>query len=328
MNIFKKITAKKALVISIYLLLLALIVFLTAIPVVFDLEHLDVQKWVTNSLINVGIMVVSIVLGEITGNDKLKERVGSLYQNALKRYNDMLEKLSDNQLIVYFSQFYIWYKARELKNKKISYLVQHGFDHQVAIRIVKFIEKEDLEIMLNENVIKIEPKTKKEIKFRKISQDEYEVLQEIYSTSFTLDAPKEYTYYLSAFDDNSSASILEKPKMLERKERSNKLFNRTFKILLSTFISVLWGTATISDVTGNKNAVIINLIARLSALIGGVLSGFLTSVVNVKLESEKLDDKYRVLKDLETHYDKGDFKPKSYDEIVEEELKEMEEREA
>lgn len=320
---FKKLTAKKTLVISIYALLLALVVFLTAVPIVFDLEHLDVQKWITNSLINVGIMIISIVLGEITGNDKLKERVGSLYQTALKRYNDLLEDLSQNQLIVYFSQFYVWYKARELKNKKISYLVYHGFDHQVAIRIVTLVEQDDLETMLNENIVKKDPKTKKEVKFRKIHQDEYEVLREIYSTSFTLDSPKEYTYYLSAFDDNSSASILEKPKLLEKKERSNKLFNRAFKILLSVFLSVLWGTATIAEASsGGKKAIIGNLIARLSALIGGVLSGFLTSVVNVKLESEKLDDKSRVLKDMEIYYKRGDFKPKSYDEIVEEEISE------
>ena len=319
-----KITAKKVLVISIYGLILALIVFLTAVPVIFDLEHLDVQKWITNSLINVGIMIVSIILGEITGSDKLKEKVGGLYQNSLKKYNDMLDSLIVSQLVVYFSQFYIWYKARELKNKKISYLVQHGFDHQFAIRIVTLIERDDLEQMLAENIIKEDPKTKKEIKFRKIHQDEYEVLQDIYSTSFVLDAPKEYTYYLSAFDDNSSASILEKPKILERKGRSNKIFNRTFKILCSTFISVLWGTATISEIQGGTKAVIANLIARLSALIGGVLSGFLTSVVSVRIESEKLDDKYTVLKDMEIYSNNGEFKPKTYEEMVEEELREQE----
>ena len=325
MNLFKKITAKKTLVLSVYALLFVLIVFLTAVPVVFDLENLDVQRWATNSLINSGIMIVSIVLGEITGTDKLKEKVGGLYQASLKHFNDMLDKLSERLLIVYFSQFYTWYKARELQNKKIDYLVKHGFDHQVAMRIVMFVEKNDLEKMLEGNLVKIDKKTKKEIKFRRIHQDEYETLSEIYSTDFVLDSPKEYTYYLSAFDDNSSASILEKPKMLEKKERSNKLFNRTFKIVLSVFISVLWGSAAIAEIGGGAKAVIGNLIARLSALIGGVLSGFLTSVVTVKIESEKLEDKYRVLRDMEIYYDKGEFKPKTYEEIVEEEMSEEKE---
>lgn len=322
MNYFKRFTAKKALVFSVYLLLFALVVFLTAVPVVFDLEHLDVQKWITNSLINSGIMIISIVLGEITGTDKFKEKVGGLYQNSLKKFNDMLMELSESQLIVYFSQFYIWYKAKELKNKKIAFLVQHGFDHQVAIRIVSFIEKGDLEEMLEKNVIKIDPKTKKEVKFRKIHKDEYEVLKEVFSTDFTLDSPKEYTYYLTAFNDNSSASVLEKPRLIEKKERSNKLFNRTFKIVLSLFISVLWGTATISETSGGAKAVAANLIARLTALFGGALSGLLTSIITVKLESEKLEDKYTVLRDMKIHYEKGEFKPKSYDELVEEEIRE------
>ena len=231
-------------------------------------------------------------------------------------------ELSESQLIVYFSQFYIWYKAKELKNKKIAFLVQHGFDHQVAIRIVSFIEKGDLEEMLEKNVIKIDPKTKKEVKFRKVHKDEYEVLKEVFSTDFTLDSPKEYTYYLTAFNDNSSASVLEKPKLIEKKERSNKLFNRTFKIVLSLFISVLWGTATISETSGGAKAVAANLIARLTALFGGALSGLLTSIITVKLESEKLEDKYTVLRDMKIHYEKGEFKPKTYDELVEEEIRE------
>lgn len=326
---FKKLTARKILVISIYFLLFALVVFLTAVPVVFDLEHLDVQKWVTNSLINVGIMIISIILGEITGNDKLRERVGGLFQIALKKYNDLLDELKDNCQIVFFSQFYIWYKARELKNKKISYLVLHGFEHQTAIKIVSVVAKEDLEKMVDENLVKIDEKTKKEVKFKKINSDELETLKEIYSPSFTLDEPKEYTYYLTPFNDSSTTSILEKPKALERKEKSNKLFNRTFKILMSIFISVLWGTATIADTNGGAKAVIGNLIARLTAMFGGLLSGFLTSVVDVKIESEKLEDKYTVLRDMEIYIDKKEFVPKTYDELVEDEISDgkVEERE-
>lgn len=320
MNVFKKLTAKKVLVLSVYVLLFALVVFLTAVPVVFDLENLDVQQWLTNSLINVGIMIVAIILGEITGNDKLKEKVGSLFQIALKKYNDMLEKLIESGQIVFFSQFYTWYKARELKNKKIAYLVNNGFDHQAAIKLISFVNREDLETMLHKNLIKIDPKSKKEIKFKIIYQDEYNVLAQVLSTTFQLEDPKEYTYYLSAFNDNSSASILEKPKIVEKKERSNLIFNRTFKIATSIFISVLWGSAAISEVNGGAKAIIGNLIARLVALVGGVLSGFLTSAVTVKLESEKLEDKYKVLKDMEVHTEKGNFVPKTYEQMVEEEI--------
>lgn len=320
MNAFKKLTAKKVLVFSVYILLFALVVFLTAVPVVFDLENLNVQQWLTNSLINVGIMIVAIILGEITGNDKLKERVGGLYQKALYNYNEMLDSLTQNGLIVFFSQFYTWYKARELKNKKIAFLVSNGFDHQVAIKIISFIERDDLDKMLHENVVKVDPKTKKEIKFKRIYQDEYEVLTQVLSTTFQLEDPKEYTYYLSAFNDNSSASILEKPKIVEKKERSNLIFNRTFKIATSVFISILWGSAAISEVNGGAKAIIGNLIARLIALVGGVLSGFLTSAVTVKLESEKLEDKTKVLKDMQIHTDKGNFVPKTYEQIVDEEI--------
>lgn len=325
MEKFKKLTPKKLLVYSMYLLLAALIVVLTAVPVVFDLEHLDIQKWLTNSLVNMGIMIASIILGEISGDDKQKEKVGGLYQNALKRFNDKLIELTDRAIIVYFSQFYIWFKARELKQKKEGYLIDNGIDQQLSHLIVEYISRDDLEKMREENLVIIDEKTQKPIKFKKIHEDEYEVIKEIFKTTFVINAP-EYTYYLSAFGDSSSVSTLEQAKRIEAKERSNKLFNRTFKIVLALFISLIWGTATIADaVEGGAQAVAVNMVTRIIALVGGALSGYLTSVIAVKLASQKLDNKTQVLVFYETFYEKGDFKPKTYEEIVEEELKETEE---
>lgn len=325
----KKFNPKKILSYALLLVLIVFIVVLTWVPLVFDIEHLDVNKWITNSLINVGIMICAIVLGEIFGEDRQKEKVDGLYQKALRQFNDLLAYLTDERkIIVYFSQFYIWYKARELKKKKEGYLVDHGFGQLVAHLIVEYIEKDDLDEMKKGVFIKVDEKTGKEIKFKRITDDQYDVLCDIFSIDFTIDSPS-YTYYLSSFGDSSSVSTLEQAKKIEKKERLNKIFNRIFKILLSLFISFIWGMATVKDITaGGAEAAAANTMTRLLALIGGLLSGFFTSIVAVKLASQKLENKAQVLKFMEIHYDNKEFVPKSYEELVEEEIKEEEEERA
>lgn len=325
----KKLNPKKILSYALLVILVIFILVLTWVPLVFDIEHLDTRKWITNSLINVGIMICAIVLGEIFGEDKQKEKVDGLYQKSLKAFNDLLERLTDDRkIIIYFSQFYIWFKARELKKKKEGYLVDHGFEQMVAHLIVTYIERDDLEAMKRGVFIKIDEKTGKEIKFKKIHEDQYQVLLDIYSTNFQIDAPS-YTYYLSAFGDSSSVSTLEQAKRIEKKERLNKSFNRIFKILLSLFISFIWGMATVQDITeGGAKEAVVNTTTRTFALISGLLSGFLTSIVAIKLASQKIDNKTQVLKFMEIHYDNKEFVPKSYDELVEEELKKEEEEKA
>lgn len=182
----KKLNPKKILSYALLGVLVIFILVLTWVPLVFDIEHLDVKKWITNSLINVGIMICAIVLGEIFGEDKQKEKVvykldengnstdeivGGLYQKALYNYNKILKRLTDEtKIIIYFSQFYIWFKARELKKKKEAYLVDHGFDQMVANLIVTHIDRDDLEAMKRGVFVKIDERTGKKLNLRKYTK--------------------------------------------------------------------------------------------------------------------------------------------------------------
>ena len=323
----KKLNPKKILSYALLGVLVIFVTVLTWIPLVFDIEHLDVNKWITNSLISVGIMICAIILGEIFGEDKQKEKIDGLFQRALKEYNDLLKKLTTMGIIVFFSQWYIWFKARELQRKKESFLVDHGFDQQVAQLIVKHIERDDLEQMRGGVFTKVTNKGK-EIKFKRLHDDEYEVVKEIFSPDFQIDAP-EYNYYLNAFNDSSSVSTLEQAKRIEKRERLNKSFNRVFKITLSLFISFIWGMATVKELTeGGMKEAVANTFSRMIALIGGLLSGFLTSIMAVKLASQKIENKTQVLTFMEIDYNNGSFKPMSYEDLVEQEIKKEEEEKA
>lgn len=320
---------KKALAIFLLCSLVVLIGVLTWIPLLFDIKNINVDKWITNTLISVGIMISAIILGEIVGEERLKEKTDGLYQINLKGYNDILRRLKDEiKILIYFSQFFTWFKARELKQKKEDYLVDHGFDQLVAHSIITHITRDDIEQMRGGAFVKIDEKTGKELKFCRIHDDEYEVLKTVYSPDFTIDAPK-YTYYLSAFGDSSSVSTLEQAKRLEYKARLNKTFNRAFKIALSIFVSFIWGMATVEEFKkGGVNEAIINTVVRIISLVSGLLGGYLTSVTDIKIASQKLENKAQVLSFFETHYENKEFNPKTYEELVEEELKKEEEEKA
>lgn len=321
----KRLNPKKILSYILLGVLITFIFVLTWIPLIFDIEHLDVNKWITNSLICVGIMIGSILLGETFGEDKQKDKVGGAYQTALSNYKAKLEEITKSGIIVFFSQWFIWFKAKELKRKKEGFLVDHGFDQQAAKYIVDFIDRDELAKMKEGVYIKT-LEDGRELKFKRLHDDEYDVAIEIYSPDFIIDAPK-YTYYLSAFGDSASVSTLEEGKRLEKKEQLNKNFNRVFKIIVSLFISFIWGMATVQELKeGQAQEAVANTFSRTIALVGGLLSGFLTSVVGVKLASQKLDNKTQVLTFMKLDYSNNNFTPKTYDEIVEEEIKTEEEQ--
>lgn len=319
----KKLNVRKILSYVLLGTLLAFILVLTWIPVIFDIEHLDVDKWITNSMISVGIMIGGILLGEVLGEDKQKEKVNGMYQNALFEYKNIKTSLETSCLIVFFSDWYMWFKAKELLRKKEGYLVDHGFNQQLAKYIVNYIDRDDLEAMRNGIFIK-KLEDGKEIKFKRLHDDEYEIVKKIYSLDFTIDAPN-HTYYLSALGDSSSTSSLEEAKRIEKKEHLNKTFNRIFKITLSLFVSLIWGMATIQELTeGQTEEAVVNTFWRMVALISGLLSGFLTSVVAVKLASQKIENKTQVLTFMKIDCEQKNFITKTYEEQVEEEIKQVE----
>lgn len=320
----KDINAKKLLMYSLTALVPISILIMTWIPFIFDIRNLNVQKWITTSLINVGISIASIVLGEILGDEKQREKVGGMFQLALTRFDETLKRLKSSGMYLYFSQFFIWFKAKELKNMKESFLVDHNVDQLQAHFIVEYAELEDLDRMKASSFKKIDEKTGKEIPFKKITEEQYELMKFVFSTEFVMET-YDYTYYLSANNDGTAKSILLRAKALDKKDKSNKTFRRVFKISLYIFISFLMGMAAIQEMTaeGVKEAAM-NTNTRLIAFVSGLLSGFLTAVISVKIAAEKLNDKSDIQDIAMESYQNKDFVPKTYEELVEEAIEEEE----
>lgn len=318
----KNITAKKLIKATTLIMGLALIVLMSISNVIIDPYNIDLYSWATNSLILVGIMVFGLLMGESIGSDKQSEKVNGLYQRNLKDYNTMRAEISPIE--IYFSQFYLWFKEKELYKKKINYLVDNSFDMQWAKVIIGNIEKTDMVIgkmILDEND-KETIYLKGDKKIKKVNEEQAKVV--ISAITLKLDTPN-YPYFLTAFGDGKGGGVLERGSYLQKKLRSDKRWNRVLKIVSSLFISLLWGMATIKDFAdGEQMQAWFNLISRLTAFLTSFVSGWSSSVVSVKTMAEIIENKRNVLFDFKTFYNNKEFKPESYEEQVEREFMEQE----
>ena len=325
---FDSINLKRVIKASTLFIGLVLIVFISFFNATFDFENFNWSEWLANSSILVGIMIFGIFMGISTGNDIQKDKVGGRYQNACNDYKE-IEKLIEN-IKIYFSQFWLWYKEIKLVEKKIDYLIDNQFDGRIAKIIVKNIEKEDLvsgKLLYNKEEPQVKIYVKNGIKIKMLNEEQIEIVKKTFS--FTLDTYGE-SYYLSLFDDiDTKTNDAEKGKKIVKKISRDKRRTFSLKIPISLLVSVVWGALTIYELTsGGEGAVQkawLNLISRVSAMITSYLSGYSTSVVNVRDEASAIENKTDILKTFKSSYDKKIFVPETYEQMIEREFKEQEE---
>lgn len=303
-----------------------LVVFISFFNATFDFVNFNWAEWLANSSILVGIMIFGILMGNSTGTDIQQEKVGGLYQQNCIYYKEISEQIET--IKIYFSQFWLWFKEKKLIEKKIDYLVENQFDGRIANIIVKNIEKEDLESgKLLYNLAEPNEKiyVKNGIKIKKLNQEQIEIVRKLFT--FKLDTYSD-SYYLSLYDDgDTKVNEAEIGKKINEKIARDKRIGFGMKITSSLVISIVWGALTIYELTsGGDDAVKkawLNLVSRISALITSYLSGFSTSVINVRDKARAIENKTDILKYFKSSYDNHDFVPETYEQMIEREYREQ-----
>ena len=315
MNKLKKINLKH--VIKVFTLIwgLLLIVFMTMANIGLS-DKFNFLEWLGNTLILFGIMVFGLLMGESMGEDKQKEKVGGLYQEKLTEYNLKRAEIEPN--LCYFNQFFDIFSPKELYRKKFEYLTNHGVGTNKAERIIKYCTIDDF-VALKEHVIDVTDENGNTIQIRKLLPDEVEPVYKVLKGDIKLQAQGP-AYFLSAFATKTTKSILEMGGYLEEQIKENKKWNRVIKIVSSLVISLVWALFTVKEfMDGNDAQAWINLITRVTALITSLLSGWLSSVITVKLLAEILEYKKLVLVEFITSIEHKLFIPKTEDELAKEE---------
>lgn len=315
-NKFKKINIKHLIKVFTFVWGFVLIVFMTLANIGLT-EDFDFLEWLGNSLIIFGIIVFGLFMGESMGEDKQKEKPDGLYQINLKKYED--KRLEVEPYICYFNQFYDYFSPLELYRKKREYLISKGVDPKKAEKILKYCTIEDY-ASLKEHAIELKNEKGESVYIRKLLEFEQEPILKVLKGEIRLDAQSP-AYFLSAFTKSTNKSILEMGGVLEAQIKENKKWNRIIKIVFSLGVSFIWALFTVKDfVSGNDAQAWTNLISRITALFTSLFSGWLSSIITVKLLAQILNYKRLVLVQFLTSIENKLFELKEDDELAKEEI--------
>ena len=312
-----------------------LIVVLSLFDINFDFTNIDWERWAAKTTVLIGIMIFGILMGISTGSDIQKERVGGLYQLKCKEYNEI--RLVIKPIEDFFSAWWLYFKEKKLVEKKIDYLIDMQVDMRIAKIMVKHLDKDDFVVgkMIYdpskpyEKIYVKELDNGEQIKFKKIKQEESEEYKKIFA--FKLDTYGE-SYYLSLYDyGDIKTNDAELGKKLTKKIKKDRRNSMILRIVLSTVISIVWSAMTIYDFTeGDPMAAKrawVNLLTRFVSLITSYISGFSTSVVNVRDQARAIENKAQILSNFNNDITNKRFVPESYEEMIEREYQEQLEKE-
>lgn len=311
---------------------LILIIFISFFDAKFDFTNIDWERWIARTTVLVGIMIFGILMGNSTGSDIQKEKIGGLFQEKCTEYNEIraiVKPIED-----FFGSWWLFFKERKLIEKKIDYLIDNQIDMRVAKLMVKHLEKDDFVVgkMIYDPLHEYEKiyvkdlDNEKQIKFKKVKQEQADIIIKIFS--FTLDTYGE-SYYMSLFDyGDLKTNDAELGKKLAKKIAKDKRNALALKIVSSLIISIAWSALTVYDFIseGGEGAIKqawLNLFSRLTALVTSYISGFSTSVVNVRDQARAIENKSKILSNFNNDIKNKIFVPESYEEQIEREYKEQ-----
>ena len=312
-----------------------LIIVLSLFDVNFDFSNIDWEKWAAKTTVLVGIMIFGILMGVSTGSDIQKEKVNGLYQLKCREYNEI--RIVIKPIEDLFSAWWLYFKERKLIEKKIDYLIDNQVDMRLAKIMVKHLDKDDFVVgkMIYdpkkeyEKIYVKELENGEQIKFKKIKQEESVEFVKIFN--FKLDTYGS-SYYMSLYDNGRiRTNDAELAKKLEEKIKKDRRNTIIFRIILSLAISIVWSAITIYDFTeGDPMAAKrawINLLTRFTALVTSYISGFSTSVVNVRDQARTIENKAQILSNFNNDIVNKRFVPETYEESIEREYQEQIEKE-
>lgn len=311
----KNINIKSALRIGTILIVLVLIV-LISFGFGLDPKKIVLEDWISKTTIMITISIYSILIGESIGNDKQKSNPNGLYQTNLKKHNQIVERVKS--INSYFGDFLIWYKEIETKNKKITLLMNNNI--LCAKEIVNNLPIEDIDKLINQPI-----KINDDCIITKKNNEQVKIIKSIL-TQTKVKSPLA-SYYLNPLENCEVISDLELGFRLDRDKKLNKGVQRSFKIITSVIISMIWAMITVKDFTNNQvYEATFDLISRIATLLTCLFSGYCISVIDVKIDANKIENKINIIEKFKIAYDTKEFVPLNYKDLAREEYEKYEQQ--
>lgn len=322
---WKDTTLKTRILLATLVLGLIMVILTAIISLAFDPETFtDETKrnaWIVRTVIMVAISTFGIIMGEQLGMDMLLKKVDGLYQVTVRAYREQREKILSK--IDAFADWFVWYKAKELRRKKIDFLISEDMADD-AEKILEHIYEINLEEIQKHPIKIVVEETKQEILIKKKTEEQARAIEWVRLGKITM-ITNSPNYYVAKDEEASNAFALEKGLVLDKIEKEDIWFSRIYKIASVIIVAVAMASVTASDFMRIDDVQAwTNLIFRIFSLFGSFVSGWMTASRTKDRRVAKVNNKIDILMYFEKDIESGRFKPISYEEKVKKELEEYE----
>lgn len=310
-----------------FLIGIGLIVFMTWAQVDFDINKIEWNTWIGNTMLITAIQIFGLLMGEPTGKDALMKRETGRYQLSCREFKLAKAKAEPN--IAYFDDYYNnVYKPEAYIQTKADFLVANcSMDDAEADAIARYCSISDVRKLVSEPLL-FKSKDGEDVRILEITEEQCNEALRMFSKG--KDNPIKFeassaSYFKSINMDVEYRNYAVAGKIIQRKRMFNSHFNRIVKIVSSIIISAIWAAYTVKDFAeAGDNTAWMNLISRLTALVTSTLAGVSSGAVDVSLMSDENDVRTGMLSEFSAAINVTFF-PKSRKQRWEEEKAKAEE---
>ena len=253
---WQKLKDKLTISVLFYILLIGVVVILTLFPVIFDLEHANWNKIISNCIISLILVLLtfSYQSTSVKSNAEKDEEseLTTIKNNHIKKIKE-IQNLSLSKL----HEIYVNEKNEEIKQE---YINQVFHSYEIPIELYS-CEKSLVDVAL---------------KNQKITAEQYDIIRKMRKGKFEVD------YY--NLQDLTCSVILNKSKNTNKSQQNEIIITElSSKVLLIIITSFLWGTLVPSSFEAGITAQSwIDLGGRLLTTISGIWCGNVCGKMMVK----------------------------------------------
>lgn len=271
-----------------FVVITAVTIVYSVIPVVIDFKQLNSSKFISNLMINYGLSVLMILAMLFTATSLAKEKEDSEYNKSLNACLAENDELRRRKIFCVLKQYCVIWTAQQKKEALEHMLYNVGL-------IEKHLELDVPEILklYKEKRLNLEQKQKLiKIKQGKISYDKV-----------TPDSVK------CKYDENRAGK-----KFVNRKKEI-LLYKGLSRFFATFLVSALFMSIVVSSVTSDTKTALIDTAGRIITILSAGLSGYLWGMDLVKEDIRLFDVKTDFLQTFFSDYDTGAFKPVLEDDV-------------
>lgn len=295
----------------------AVVIILSIGQFALDFEHINWQKWASNTILLTSIQIVFMVLGE-GSRDIIRQNPSGLYNRRLGEYR--AERIAVSNYTNSFAEYHLVHRDKVLKEKIISRLQNEGVIQAREI----FENLTEAQILTLTNT----PIEKNGIEFPAFmdkGEHAKKIIDIIRNTRIGLTTP---IYYLTEDAGNECMTDQDVPEILEKKKKYIRRSGRFVKIVMGTSLSIVWAAFTVQDfMDGSDLQAWYNLITRIFSGISGLINGFMIAFGVNGIECRELNEKTMFIHNFKIEYEQHIFVPTTLHEKFMKQKKEQEEKE-